>query len=347
MCQREFKLWRATSQRRFRVRKIALFAHDAGGAEILLELLKASLPVGKFCIFALADSPCYTLIKAKKLEHFWCKIAPEKSDIEAKLALFQPSIVLYGTGWQNHLEYHFLNYAKMHNLSSIAFLDHWTNYRERFGYPEKNWENNLPSFIAAHDQTSFDKAQALELPNVIAIKNYALIAQLKEAQSVLVNTQESDTLLFLSEPTAKVAKRSFGDAYGWGFSEKEVFEDILVNQEKFGCKNILIRLHPSDTPDLYQAIDPNATFSHATLLEDIARAKVVIGIDTIALYTAYLLGKYAISYIPSTQRECCVPLPKANQLTTFEHFHLNQLEKISQNPEDFGMDFALFLEKQL
>lgn len=329
------------------MRKIALFAHDAGGAEILLELLKASLHVGKFCIFALADSPCYKLIKAKKLEHFWCEIASEKSNIEAKLTSFEPDLILYGTGWQNHLEYYFLSYSKAHNLPSIAFLDHWTNYRERFGYPEKNWENNLPSFIATHDQTSFDIAKNLGLSNVIAIKNYALMAQIKEAQSVLVNLHETDTLLFLSEPTAKVAKRSFGDAYGWGFTEKEVFEDILVNQEKFGCKNTLIRLHPSDTPETYQAIDPNATFSYSTLLEDIARAKVVIGIDTIALYTAYLLGKYAISYIPSTKRECCVPLPKTNQLTTFEHFHLNQLEKISQNPEDFGMDFALFLEKSL
>lgn len=329
------------------MRKIALFAHDAGGAEILLELLKASLHVGEFCIFALADSPCYTLIKAKKLEHFWREITPERSDIEAKLALFQPSIILYGTGWQNHLEYHFLNYAKAHKLPSIAFLDHWTNYRERFGYPETNWESNLPSFIAAHDQTSFDKAKALGLPNVIAIKNYALHVQLKEAQNVLVTLPETDTLLFLSEPTAKVATRSFGDAYGWGFTEKEVFEDILTCKDKFECKNILIRLHPSDTSECYQTIDPNATFSHTTLLEDIARAKVIIGIDTIALYTAYLLGKYVLSYIPSTKRECCVPLPKANQLTTFEHFHLNQLEKNSKNPEDFGMDFALFLEKKL
>jgi len=328
------------------VRKIALFAHDAGGAEILLELLKASLHVGDFCIFALVDSPCYTLIKAKKLEHFWCEITPEKSDIEAKLTSFSPTIVLYGTGWQNHLEYHFLDYAKAHKLLSIAFLDHWTNYRERFGYPEKSWENNLPSFIVAHDQTSFDKAK-LELPNVIAIKNYALHVQLKEAQNILATLPETDTLLFLSEPTAKVATRSFADAYSWGFTEKEVFEDILLNQEKFGCKNILIRLHPSDTPKCYQTIDPNANFSHASLLEDIARAKVVIGIDTIALYTAYLLGKYVLSYIPSTKRECCVPLPKANQLTTFEHFHLNQLEKNSKNPEDFGMDFALFLEKKL
>lgn len=329
------------------MRKIALFAHDAGGAEILLALLKASLHVNIFCIFCLADSPCYTLVKAKNLEKHWCEIAPTKEDIEAKLSLFDPKIVLYGTGWQNHLEYHFLDYAKAHKLPSLAFLDHWTHYRERFGFPEINWTNNLPSFIVAHDKTSVEKAKALGLPNIIAIKNYALLAQLKDAQKVFENIQESDTLLFLSEPTAKVAERSFGDAYFWGFTEKEVFKNILTCKEKFDCQKIIIRLHPSDKPETYQAIDNTVAFSKVTLLEDITRAKIIIGIDTVALYTAYLLGKRVISYIPSDKRECCVPLPKTNQLKSFENFTLPQLETIKDNPEDFGMDFALFLKNHL
>lgn len=325
------------------MRKIALFAHDAGGAEILLELLKASLHVGEFRIFCLVDSPCYTLVKAKNLEQYWCEISPKKEDIEAKLSLFKPEIVLYGTGWQNHLEYHFLDYAKAHNLPSFTFLDHWTNYRERFGYPEKNWENNLSNFIVAHDNTSVEKAKALGLPNVIAIKNYALLAQLKAFK----NSMQNDTLLFLSEPTAKVAKASFGDTYFWGFNEKEVFENILTCKALFGCKKIVIRLHPSDSRETYEAIDSNAKFSNATLLEDIAQAKIIIGIDTVALYTAYLLGKKVISYIPSNKRECCVPLPKANQLKSFENFTLSQLETLKENPEDFGIDFALFLKNHL
>lgn len=322
------------------MRKIALFAHDAGGAEILLELLLASLHVGEFRIFCLEESPCFALIKAKNLENYWCEITPTKEDIEAKLSLFEPSIIAYGTGWQNHLEYHFLNYAKKYQLPSFAFLDHWTNYRERFGYPTPNWKYNLPSFVVAHDKASEEKAITFELPNVIAIKNYALLAQLKAFQT----TQESDTLLFLSEPTAKVAQTSFGDAYFWGFTEKEVFEDILTCKTLLGCEDILIRLHPSDTPQTYQAIDSTVRFSTASLLEDIACAKIIVGIDTIALYTAYLLGKKVISYIPSTKRECSVPLPLSNQLKRFEHFKLEQLSSASHNPQNFGMDFALFLK---
>lgn len=323
--------------------KIALFAHDAGGAEILLELLKASLHVGKFCVLCLEDSPCYKLLKSKHLEHLWCKIAPTKEDIKTQLSSFYPDLILYATGWQNHLEYHFLEYARAHNIPSVAFLDHWTNYRERFGYPEINWQNNLPDFIAAHDKVSEAKAKEFGLPNVVGIKNYALLAQLKNFKS----RKQSDTLLFLSEPTSKVALASFGDSYFWGFDEKEVFKNILTCKEKFECQNLIIRLHPSDSAQTYQELDKNATFSDVSLEEDIARAKVIIGIDTVALYTAFLLGKKVLSYIPSDKRDCQVPLPKANQLRSFENFKLSQLQTAQEKPENFGMDFALFLEKYL
>ena len=322
------------------MRKIALFAHDAGGADILLELLRTSLELAEFRIFCLKESPCFNLIKAKALEPFWCEIIPTKEDIEAKLSAFSPSLIAYGTGWQNHLEYHFLAYANAHGLVSMAFLDHWTNYRERFGYPSTDWEKNLPSFIVAHDTFSERKAKEFGLPNVLTIKNYALLAQLQNYFPL----PQSNTLLFLSEPTATVALASFGDAYFWGFTEKEVFEDILACKTLLGCEDILIRLHPSDTPQTYQAIDSIVRFSTASLLEDIACAKIIIGIDTVALYTAYLLGKKVISYIPSTKRECSVPLPHTNQLTSFEHFTLEQLSSTSHNPQNFGMDFALFLK---
>jgi len=325
------------------VKKIALFAHDAGGAEILLELLKASLHAGDFSVFCLKDSPCFRLLRAKHLEEFCQEIHEDKKDIVTKLSSFHPDLILYATGWQNHLEYHFLEYARAHHIPSVAFLDHWTNYRERFGYPEINWQNNLPDFIAAHDKVSEAKAKKFELPNVVGIKNYALLAQLKNFKS----REQSDTLLFLSEPTSKVALNSFGDAYFWGFNEKEVFKNILTCKEKFECQNLIIRLHPSDSAQTYQELDKNATFSDVSLEEDIARAKVIIGIDTVALYTAFLLGKKVLSYIPSNKRDCQVPLPKTNQLRSFENFKLSQLQTIQEKPENFGIDFALFLEKYL
>ena len=323
--------------------KIAVFAHDAGASEILLELIKASVSVGEFRIFSLKDSPCYKLVMAKELAHLWCEITPE--NITQTLTSFAPSWVLYGTGWQNHLEYDFLAYAKANTLPSVAFLDHWTNYKERFGYPQKGWEEHLPSFIATHDPHSYALATKLDLPHIIGIKNYALLKQLDEAKSVLQNTPEENRLLFLSEPTTDVAKRTFNDPYFWGFTEKEVFEDILNNKALFHCDEMTLRLHPSDTATTYQTIDPSISLSQNSLIEDIAKASIIIGIDTVALYTAFLLGKKVISYVPSNKRHCSVPLQHTNQLKTFEGFELTHLQTTQENPCDFGMDFASFIKK--
>lgn len=325
------------------MKKIALFSHDAGSSEILLELIRANLDLGDFRIFCLKESPCRALAKTKELESF-IEIITCEDDIFKQLSSFHPSLILYGTGWQNHIEYHFLEYAKEHKLPSIAFLDHWTNYRERFGYPNEEWRENLPDFIATHDKESFELAKSLDLPNVIDIKNYAQMREILSAKEIFSKTKEEDLLLFLTEPTVKVAQKSHGDANYWGFDEESVFRDILANKSLFDCQNILIRLHPSDSPLSYKKIDPTAIFSDKTLLEDIARAKIIIGIDTIALQSAYLLGKKVISYIPSNNRSCVVPLPKENKIQSFENFEISSLKTATIESELFGMDFAQFLK---
>lgn len=329
------------------MKKIAIFSHDAGASEILLELCRANIDMQEFRIFCLIDSPCHTLAKTKQLEAYTVSIADKESDIFKKLSDFNPSLILYGTGWQNRLEYIFLKYAREHKIQSVAFLDHWSNYRERFGYPDKKWRENLPDFIATHNKESFELAKNLDLPNVIAIKNYAQKREFLYAKDVFERVKEQDILLFLSEPTAKVAQKSYGESNFWGFDEVKVFKDILENKMLFNCEKIVIRVHPSDTPETYKNIDTDVIFSDKTLLEDIARAKIIIGIDTVALYSAYLLGKKVLSYIPSNNRDCLVPLPKENKIQSFENFKILDLKIKTVDDELFGIDFALFLEKYI
>ncbi len=327
------------------MKKIAIFAHDAGGSEILLELLKASLDICEFKVFCTLDSSCYALIIRKKLTSCSVIINPIKESIFHKLDLFNPDMVLYGTGWQNHFEYHFLDYARKNNLPSVVFLDNWTNFRERFGYPDVAWQKNFPDFIATHDKVSKNLAISLGLKNVITIKNYSLINLLDRYKKI--DIKENDTLLFLSEPTAKVAKKTYGNPMYWGFDESSMFKTILKQKKKLTCKDILVRLHPADDATVYRSVNKNIKLSSSTLLEDIAQAKVVIGVDSSALYLAFLLGKKVIAFMPSSNRNFCVPLPKSNQTRNLENFDFNSIE-INQNKNSVsGIDFALFVKNTL
>jgi len=326
------------------VKKIAIFAHDAGGSELLLELLKASLHVGEFRIFCIDNSPCYVLIENKKLTNYQEIIEPTREFIFTALNRYAPHLILYSTGWQNHFEYHFLAYAKKHNLPSVVFLDNWTNFRERFSYPDENWQKNFPDVIVTHDNHSQESADNQGLKNLITIKDYSLVKALNEYKQF---TKKEDTLLFLSEPTAKVAKKTYGNSNHWGFDERDVFEAILKYQKKFTCSKIVVRLHPSDESKIYKKIDPNITISSNSLLKDISHAKIVIGIDSSVLRLAFLLGKKVISFMPSSKRDFHVPLPKSNQTRSLKDFDIEKI-KINQKQNDvLGIDFALFIKNIL
>jgi hypothetical protein len=315
------------------VKKIAVYAHDAGGSEIVLEFVKNSISDASFFIYCLKDSPCEMASKQKNLEiHF---IEDDKDLIFEILEELDPDAIFYSTGWQNHIEYIFLQYAKTHDIPSVAFLDNWTNYRERFSYPDTTWKDNLPSFIAVHGDESEQIAKSLNLPNIIGVKNYSLLNELKKFE--MVDAKEEDIILFLSEPTAKVAKTSFDDENYWGFSEEDVFKEILLRKELFKCSKVVVRLHPADVKDTYLKIKPDAEVSDKTLQEDIARAKVIIGIDTVALYIAYLLGKKTVAFMPSQKRAFHVPLPKENQIRDLKTLDIDKLIVNKDVVEDYGI----------
>jgi len=327
------------------VRKIVIFANDAGGSELLLELLRASLHVGEFRVFYIQNSPCQKILKQKCLDSYAFAIQASQQSVSDALDKINPDIILYSTGWQNHVEYYFLNYAREHKIPSVAFLDNWANYKERFSYPDASWKDNFPTYIATHDEFSEKKAKELGLENLVAIKNYSLINELQNFKNVRNAT--SDILLFLSEPTSVVAKKTYGDEHYWGFTECDVFKSILKHQHKFGCSNIVVRLHPSDTADAYKKIASDITISDLSLQEDIARAKFIVGVDSSVLYLAYLLGKKVIAYLPSTNRDFHVPLPKQNQFTTLENLNPNLLQINTADVKEYGVEFASFIKNIL
>lgn len=274
----------------------------------------------------------------------------EFADIENKRIDF----IFFGTSWQEYSFKEFVKYGREHDIKSVAFLDHWINYKERFGYPKKGWQENLPDFTALSDKSAFELATKLSLPNPVKMKNYHLIDLIKRAKEK--EAQNKNSLLFISEPTKKVALSHYKNENYWGFTETSALNDILENIDSFGVDKIVIRAHPSDDTRQYENfltlfpkldIEIEKSFEK-DLIDSILSSKIVIGLDGNVLYIAYALGKISISYLPSNNRTCTVAIPKKNQIKSFEPlFDVKNFEKadLSKEIEKFGYDFKNFMEK--
>lgn len=319
---------------------IAVVSHDAGSSELLCALISQHKNDALWHIFASPKSPMAHICKRDGLA-----FTPIDDAIQQLQAL-QPNALLFGTGWQEKIERPYVSYCKEHSIPTVAFLDHWSSYRERFGYPDAGWEKNCGDFTAVHDAKAFELATKFALPYPLKLPNLYLQNLITSArQKTPVPNQN---LLFLSEPTDAVAKRTYGDVNYWGFTQYTALEDILKNFARFGCSGLTIRLHPSDTaggykkilkkyPHIRSQINDAATYD---LTDQLLSAKMVLGFDTMALYIAALLGKNVISYLPSLNREFLLPLPPSHQLRTLTSLP----PSLSLGLDSFGMNFALFLE---
>ena len=328
------------------MREIAVVIHDAGAAQVLVSLIKANFDYANWHIFTPLNSPAHKITDSNGLKL-------QTSTVKE----ISPDLIFYGTSWQNDFHLDFLNYAKKHTIKTVAFLDNWENYRKRFN-------NIFPDFICVNDNLAYETAKYEGLTSLIKMKDYATINILNKRK----NIKEQNTLLILSEPTARVAKNSYDDANYWGYTETSWMQDILDNFELFECSSLTIRLHPSDNPLMYENIMQSYKHINYTieqkselidnlllnytieqkseLIDNLLSSKIILGNNTVALYYAYLLNKLSISYIPSKNRTCNLPIAKRNQIQSFHQFKLSNFEKNSSNRvNEFGIDFKTLLER--
>lgn len=324
--------------------RIAVVSHDAGSSELLCALVKEYQEHVSWHIFAKVPSPMATICERHALT-----FSPI-GNVHEQLEALHLDLLLFGTGWQDTCERPYVDYCRVHSIPTVAFLDHWTNYRERFGYPQQGWERNLGDFTAVHDEKAYTIAASLALPNLLKLPNYYLQNLIQDAIKHPVSA--SNHLLFLSEPTDAVAERTYGDPLYWGFTQYTALQEILERFEQFACQTLIIRLHPSETSSNYESLCQRYPHilvqihdAHSEdLIDELMRARMIIGFDTMALYIAALLEKPVISYLPSATRDFLLPLPSERQLKDLGDFHPELLMPCPLPMDEFGMDFASFLQ---
>ena len=241
----------------------------------------------------------------------------DKADAFARLAEFRT--VLTGSSWGADLEKNFIVRATALGIHCATFLDHWTDYRERFMFAGQLL---LPSEIWVTDEYAMQIARtAFPGHPIRMVGNYYLdeiTAQVK-ARSVPASAgRRKKRTLFVSEPLADAAARKHGDKNYFGYSEIDALGSFLDYARTHWVQEIeaiRIRRHPSEPPGKFAPFVnaarplPIEECGDAPLVDDCAWADWIVGCQSMAMVVGLLAGKQVFSAIPLGGLPCAIPHP--------------------------------------
>jgi hypothetical protein len=281
---------------------IAIISHDAGGAEILSSYVRQHCLQ---CLFVL-EGPALNIFERKLGLVNICTLEE---------AISQAKYIICGTSWQSDLEFNALKMARLMGKRSIAFLDHWVNYRDRF---IRSSEAIWPDEIWVGDTIAQSMAQNIftKLPITLVDNPYTMDIQkeLTKIKSHSLSFKNSISVLYVCEPISEHAKRRYGISNFWGYIEEDAVRYFLSNISVLGkpIERILIRPHPSEKQEKYKWIQrefelPIVMGGNNTLLEEIIASDFVVGCESMAMVIGLIAGKSVISCIPPGGRACGLP----------------------------------------
>lgn len=291
---------------------IVVVCHDAGGAEVVGAYIQ-SRPASEVyhCFVA---GPAAKIFKRRGIPA--TRIAAHSSDEKLKkiIAHVAPALVLTGTGWATSLEVSAIRAGNALNIPTTAYIDHWVNYRERFGFPHTGWKKNLPAAIWVGDAAGLRLAkQYFSVP--VKLKPNQYFKEIKQSyQAVQKKFVKSHAILWVCEPVL-APKNFYGDEANYVPHESRQLDSFLCTLTEVDIQvPVIVRRHPAEPREKYtNLIKKHAdaiTFleSHPPLVEDIARATWVVGVSSMALAIASLCQKKVMSTLTPRQLRALLPI---------------------------------------
>lgn len=308
---------------------VAVCAHDAGAASHMAAWLAPLQPQLRLCL----AGPAKQLFNAR----LGAASRPTKTMAQV---LDGAQVLISGTGWASDLEHRARRLARQRGIPSVAVLDHWLNYRERFHWygqevlPDQLWVADAEA--AALAKAAFPNVPVLELPN------HWLECLCKEVKAIRSGGRgdypsqphrPARRLLYLLEPIrVPWSKGPAGAAESGEFQGLRYWLQQLPHLIEQGwvapqaeLEGLALRPHPSEAAGKYNAFIAEAAAAWpiqldpaSGLAESLAWADAAFGCETQALVAAMACELPAFSTVPPWASPCRLPQASLH--------HLNQLE---------------------
>ncbi|MBN3869124.1 hypothetical protein [Nostoc sp. JL33] len=296
--------------------KILAIAHDPGGANAVAATVAALREAGTE-VEAYAKGPA--IRQFQRLEVACIPISEEHQTLFVRLT---GDILLTGTSQYDEFERDAIFWARQERITSIAVIDYWANYRQRFQpLNNPNAEPTFPDIITALDEVCATGMLADGIPEkrirVVGQPYFAwLISRQKNKKSIL---KPLENILFASQPNA---------------NEIEILRILIkVLTDYKPLKKLLIRFHPrqgkcrASLDLLAQSGLPFAIDESADTLATLHQQDIMLGITSIILIEAALMGIPAGSLVIgvddtliTNQRGITIPLNSSEKLREFLYF---------------------------
>lgn len=280
-------------------RSISVACHDAGGTNLIIGWLKG---IPGIQVKAHLGGPAVSL---------WEKAFPGAGNLALGEALTGTSLLLSGTGWASSLEHDARVAARQRGLPSIAALDHWVNYAERF---ERGGQTVRPTELWVTDPYAFELAKKLgDESKVRLVPNAYLEEQLSQIHELDAKRekQRHEQVLYALEPIRQPWKQ--GEPESGEFQALDYFCSNLGRLGLSGDASIVLRPHPSDPPGKYEPwcrrhADRDIHMApDEPLAEAISRADWVVGCESFVLVVGLAAGRKVVTTLPPWAPRCHLP----------------------------------------
>ena len=339
-------------------KKLLVCCTDAGGAANILPVIDYcnNQPISVFLLTGENTKKYFFNYKKDILKNEVQRL----DDAICILSKIKPNILFCGTARLSESPENLLiKAAEKLNIFSIAYIDEWYNYKNRFF--DKNTGNlHLPNKIAVNDKLAKFEATQEGIPNdrCVITGSPALERIIKKYQKYLNNnpsfpdylTNDRIIITFLSETHSK----DFGEKPGesgisgsyLGYTEEIVLNDLILALKNVNKKCYLIeKIHPSDSRDYCKKVI-NDNITHISIKDcDLSillwYSHLIIGMTSISLLESAFMNKPIISYQPNLvgKNNCTASrlgaIDMVNNNTEFNQWIDKELKSI--NSIDVGM----------
>ena len=312
-----------------------MVSHDAGGAEVLSAWCGEQ--ISQVRLFLCVRGPAKTIFHRD-----WPDLPLVSLDFISGMS--KDDLVLTGTSLEDRTEFQAWQSARGYGIPSVCVLDHWDMYRERFP-PGPEFEATLPDRIWVGDKYAMEKALVSGFPmeKLVRFENpyfRKIVAQAHNVEHAGVAAAPGLRLLYICEPVSLKLSAAFPGEDHLYANELEMMTGFLkeCGRHTNDVTGITIRLHPRESGEKYRQIIERdgaglpVRLSHGTsLVEDIVGHDVVVGIESMGLVVAALLGKKVFSCIPGKWWNISLPHREINRVHSFDNIFTDASRSSNQS----------------